>query len=88
MSPKHESKRLSVEFLPPRTLARVEDCLCVIIDVVRASSTLCALGENGNPEIFLADSAIDARKYRDQPLDLRNVGVEPTDDGRTHIVFF
>jgi len=76
LSPKPESKRLSVEFLPPRTLARVEDCLCVIIDVVRASSTLCALGENGNPEIFLADSAIDARKYRDQHLPTAALGGE------------
>jgi len=75
LSTKSDHKGLSVEFLP-RKLEGIEDCLCVVIDVVRASSTLCALSENGDPEIFLADSAIDARKYRDRRLPAAALGGE------------
>lgn len=51
-------------FLPQGLQYEPED-VCIVVDAVRAGATLVAMAEAGDPRVYLAASAADARAYRD-----------------------
>ncbi len=57
--------RVAVAFLPEDMGYGVEDA-AIVVDAVRSGATLAVIAANGNPPIYLADSAREALEYRDR----------------------
>ena len=59
--------RIAVAFMPEE-MAYAADDAAIVVDAVRSGATLAVIAANGNPPIYLADSAPDALEYRDRDV--------------------